>query len=166
MCCKVKKVIVIGCPGAGKSTFARALQEKTRLPLHHLDLLWHRPDGTHISREEFDAQLGQWLAQEGWILDGNYARTLERRLRACDTVFFLDYPPQLCLEGARSRLGTPRPDMPWVDTRLDPEFERQIRTFARDQTPAILTLLEQYQPGRTIHIFHSRQEADACLAAL
>ncbi len=162
----MKKVIVIGCPGAGKSTFARALQEKTRLPLRHLDLLWHRPDGTHISRDAFDAQLEQWLAQEEWIIDGNYSRTLERRLRACDTVFFLDYPPQLCLQGARSRLGTLRPDMPWVDTRLDPELERQILNFARDQKPAILALLEQYQPGRTIHIFHSRQEAEACLAAL
>ena len=50
-----QKIIVIGCSGAGKSTFARALAEKTGLPLCHLDLIWHRADKTHITREEFEA---------------------------------------------------------------------------------------------------------------
>ena len=51
------KVMVIGCPGAGKSTFARKLREITGLPLYYLDMIWHKPDQSNISREEFDRQV-------------------------------------------------------------------------------------------------------------
>ena len=83
----MKRVIVIGCPGAGKSTFARKLAEKTGLPLHYLDMIWHRPDRTVIGREEFDRQLDKLVKEDEWIIDGNYARTLPVRLAHCDMVF-------------------------------------------------------------------------------
>ena len=51
------KIIVIGCPGAGKSTFARKLKNITNLPLYHLDMIWHKPNKTNISRKEFDKEL-------------------------------------------------------------------------------------------------------------
>ena len=88
----MKRVLVIGSPGAGKSTFARNLRDKTGLPLYHLDNIWHKPDRTTISREEFDERLAAILAKDSWIIDGNYSRTLELRLQYCDTVFLLDYP--------------------------------------------------------------------------
>ena len=53
----MKKILVIGCPGSGKSTFARRLRDRTELPLYPLDLLWHRPDKTTVSKAEFDAAL-------------------------------------------------------------------------------------------------------------
>ena len=77
----MNKVIVIGCPGAGKSTFARALAAATGLELHYLDMLWHKPDKTNITREEFDSALARIMSDDGWIIDGNYIRTLEMRLR-------------------------------------------------------------------------------------
>ncbi len=63
------KVIVIGSPGAGKSTFARKLRDLTGLPLYYLDMLWHRPDQTNISREAFDERLGEMLKTDKWIID-------------------------------------------------------------------------------------------------
>ena len=96
----MKRVLIVGCPGSGKSTLARALRDRTGLPLYYLDQIWHRPDGTHISPEAFDARLFSILSQEQWILDGNYLRTLPQRLQRCDTVFWLDYPCSVCLEGA------------------------------------------------------------------
>ena len=105
----MKKVIIIGCPGAGKSVFARRLQAITALPLYHLDTIWHRPDKTHISREAFDCRLQEIFQKDRWILDGNYQRTLEARLCQCDTVFLLDYPAELCVAGAAARVGTREP---------------------------------------------------------
>lgn len=99
------KILVIGSPGAGKSTFARKLRNVTGLPLYYLDMLWHNPNRTNISREEFDARLSEIVKMEEWIIDGNYQRTLEMRLRECDTVFLLDYPLEICLLGAESRIG-------------------------------------------------------------
>ena len=162
----MEKVIVIGCPGAGKSTFARRLREKTGLPLYYLDMLWHKPDRTNVSAEEFDVCLQKILEQENWIVDGNYLRTLEMRLQACDSVFLLNYPLEVCLEGARARIGTVREDMPWQETELDEEFRQWILDFPRDQLPVIRKLLEKYADERNIVIFQSRQEAELYLKGL
>ena len=104
-----RKIIVIGSPGSGKSTFARKLHAKTGIPLFHLDLLYHRPDRTVVSREAFDAKLRILMAQSEWIIDGNYLRTLPVRLMHCNEVFLFCLPVECCLEGARARLGRSRP---------------------------------------------------------
>ena len=162
----MRKILVIGCPGAGKSTFARFLGERTCLPVCHLDLLWHRPDRTTVSREEFDAALDAVLATDGWIIDGHYGRTLPRRLEACDTVFLFDLPVEVCMQGATERLGKGRYDMPWIDTELDPKLKQEIEGFREAVRPVIYELLERYSAGRNIVIFTSRNEADAYLEQL
>lgn len=162
----LKRIIIIGSPGAGKSTFARKLRDITGLPLHYLDLLWHKPDRTTIPREEFDAKLEEILASERWIIDGNYQRTIERRLQACDTVFLLDYPVEQCLEGAQERVGRKREEMPWVEETLDETFRQFILEFRQTKLPKIYTLLEQYKVGREIVVFKSRIEAEAWLDSL
>ena len=63
----MKKIIVIGCPGSGKSTFARKLRDITNLPLYYLDMLWHKPDQTNISMEEFDYELNKIIKKDKWI---------------------------------------------------------------------------------------------------
>lgn len=156
----MKKVIVIGSPGAGKSTFSRRLRDKTGLPLFYLDMLWHKPDKTNVSRKEFDEKLKEILQQESWIIDGNYLRTLRPRLEACDTVFFLDYPLEVCLEGVKSRIGKEREDMPWQETEFDEEFRRYIIDFPKDQLPEMYQILEKYAGKRDIVTFHSREEAE------
>ena len=161
----MKRVLVIGCPGAGKSTFARWLRDATGLPLYYLDRNWHRPDKTNIPREEFDARVAELTACDRWIIDGNYLRTLEPRLARCDTVFFLDLPVEDCLAGVAARRGLPREDMPWVEEEPDEEFLQYIRDFPADQLPEITRLLEQYRAGRRIVTFHSRAEAEAFRAA-
>ena len=161
----MKKVIIIGCPGSGKTTFAEKLKDKIGLPLFYLDAIWHKPDKTHISREEFDARLAEILALDEWIIDGNYSRTMERRLSACDTVFFLDFPLDVCLAGILERRGKPRADMPWIETEEDAEFIAFVKSFAAEQRPTILALLEKYR-DKQIVTFKSREEADAFLARM
>lgn len=154
------KVLIIGSPGAGKSTFARKLRDVTGLPLYYLDMLWHKPDGTTISQEAFDIQLNEILKKDCWIIDGNYQRTLEMRLSACDTVFLLDFALELCLSGAKSRVGTKREDLPWIETEIDAEFEQSIMDFPQKQLPQIYDLLKKYQSNKKIVIFKSREEIE------
>ena len=160
----MKKAIIIGCPGAGKTTFAEKLRDRTGLPLFYLDAIWHKPDRTHISREEYDARLEEIFAQDAWIIDGNYSRTVERRIAECDTVFLFDLPVEDRLEGAISRLGKARNDLPWIDTVLDPNLQREIENFPMKNLPTIYTLLDKYKEGKSTVIFKSREEADAFLA--
>ena len=162
----MERIMVIGSPGAGKSTFSRKLRDVTGLPLYYLDTIWHKPDRTNISREEFDEILMEIVKEDRWIIDGNYQRTLKKRLERCDTVFFLDYPVEVCLEGAAARIGKKREDLPWLETELDEEFRQYIIDFSRDQLPEIYSLLEEYKKDRDILIFHTREAANIYLRSL
>lgn len=163
---KMEKVLVIGCPGAGKSTFARKLRDRTSLPLYYLDMIWHRADGTNISREAFVRQVSEIAGREQWIIDGNYLNSLEMRLQECDTVFLLDYPLELCLAGAKERIGEKREDLPWIETEFDQEFRRWIVDFPKEQLPRIYRMLEKYSDNRELFVFRKREDAEAYLALL
>lgn len=141
----MKKVIVIGCPGAGKSTFARKLSAKTGLPLYYLDMIWHLPDRTTLSRDEFATRLEMITSREKWIIDGNYLHTIPFRLQNCDTVFFFDLPTDVCLAGAEERIGKEREDMPWTDETMNEEFRQWIIDFPMQQLPVINSLLSEYK---------------------
>ncbi len=156
----MKKVIVIGCPGSGKTTFAEKLNKLTGLPLYYLDAIWHKPDKTHIPREEFDQRISEIFATAEWIIDGNYNRTIEMRLKECDTVFLFDLPTEVCIQGATERLGKGRYDLPWIEKELDPEFAGFIKDFAETSLPRIYELIEKYKADKQVIIFNSREETD------
>ena len=161
----MKRVMIIGCPGSGKSTFARALAAKTGLPLHYLDMMYWNPDRTIKPKEEFRAALRETVALPEWIIDGNYGSTLEIRMEACDTVIFLDFPVEVCISGVEERRGKPRPDMPWVEVEPDLEFIEFIKKYNEESRPKVIELLEKYKE-KSIIIFKSRAEADEYLRRL
>lgn len=156
----MKKAIIIGCPGSGKTTFAIKLKEITGLPLYHLDAIWHKPDKTHIPREEFDERITEIFAEPEWIIDGNYKRTIEMRMKECDTVFLFDLPTEVCLQGVTERIGKDRYDLPWLEKELDEEFRQFIEDFPKDTLPYIYELIDKYKSEKKMIIFKSREEAD------
>ncbi|MBE6563574.1 MAG: adenylate kinase [Ruminococcaceae bacterium] len=158
----MQKVIVIGCPGSGKSTFSRALSKKMGLPLYHLDLMKWNADKTTVERPVFLERLSAVLPLEKWIIDGNYGSTMEWRMEHCDTVFFLDFSTEDCLDGIEMRMGKERPDMPWVEMEHDKEFEDYVRAFNTVQRPSILELLEKYKE-KDIIILKNRAQVDEYL---
>lgn len=162
----MKKVIIIGCPGSGKTTFAEKLNKATGLPLYYLDAIWHKPDKTHIPREEFDERIKEIFATPEWIIDGNYKRTIEMRMKQCDTVFLFDLPTEICLQGATERIGKGRYDLPWIETELDPEFKTFIEEFSETTLPYIYELIDKYKSEKQVIIFKSREEADEYLKNL
>lgn len=162
-----ERIIVIGSPGSGKSTFSRKLRDITQIPLYYLDMIHHKPDRTKVTSEEFDVRLQEILTEKPWIIDGNYQRTLELRLSKCDTVILFDLPAEICLAGAKARIGTKREDLPWVETEKDFEtgFKQAIIEFREKKRPEIMQLLEKYS-DKDIIIFKSREDADIYLEKL
>ena len=160
----MNKVIIIGCPGSGKSTFARGLRDKTGLPLYHLDMLYWNEDGTTVEKDVFLERLRSVLSEPSWIIDGNYLSTMEMRLKECDTVFFLDYPADICLKGIAERKGKSRSDMPCnTPEDEDGEFVSFVKNFALQTKPQIAELVSKYKSKKIIS-FTSREDAEIFLA--
>lgn len=163
----MKRIIVIGCPVSGKSTFSKALHSITKIPLYHLDMMNWNADRTTVPKEIFIKRLQYTIQNELWIIDGNYGSTIELRLQACDTVFFLDYTVDVCLRGIESRRGKKRNDMPWVEPtdEEDEEFIQFIENYNVASRPKVINLLNKYSSKNTF-IFTQRQQADEFLHAL
>lgn len=162
----MKRILVVGPSGAGKSYFSRHLGEILKIEVNHLDNLFWRSDRTHLSKEEFDEKLASLLKKDQWIIDGDYSRTYEMRFRACDTIFFINLTLKECLDGVQSRIGQDRPDIPWTETSLDPEFREWIIRWFDTTLPVLKEMLDRYRSTRTIITFNSRKEADEYLARL
>ncbi len=161
-----KRILILGCPGSGKSTLANKLHAYLKLPLVHLDNIFWKPDKTHISKDEFDSKLADIINTNSWIIDGNYSRTLKMRLEKADTVVVFDYPLDVCLAGAKARVGNKRDDLPWIEEELDAEFEQWIKDFPSIEMPKVYSILEEYGKNKDIYVFHSRSETDKWLKDL
>lgn len=158
----MKKVIIIGCPGAGKSTLAIEMGKKTGLPVVHLDSLFWLPGWTQRPREEFDLLLQESLQKDAWIIDGNYGRTIPLRLAACDTVVYLDFPTIVCILGVIRRVitnyGKTRVDMGEdCPERFDWEFMKFVWNFNRRERKTLHKALNE-NPNKEIIILRTRRQ--------
>ncbi len=162
----MKRVLVMGCPGCGKSTFSRRLRDITGLPLVPLDSIWWQPDTSHLTEEEFRPLLQIELEKDSWIIDGNFPLSAEVRLRYCDTVLLMDYPLEMCIQGILQRRGKPRPDMPFAQAFEDDEFLDYVRNYHANVHPHLMELVDQARNHAEVTIFRTRQDAEDYLAAL
>ncbi len=158
----MERVLLIGCGGSGKSTMARQLGALINLPVVHLDQIYWQPGWVHLSREDFDRRLEEELCREQWIIDGNFDRTLPRRLARCDTVIFLDYGRWTCLTGVLKRVltsyGRVRPDMAaGCPEKLDLEFLKWIWDFRKQVRPKMLNHLRSCPHVQVITLKNRRQ---------
>ncbi len=163
----MKRIMVIGCPGSGKSTFSRKLHTITGIPLFHLDMMNWNADRTTVDKAVFRERLSDTIKKSEWIIDGNYGSTIELRLKECDTVIFLDYPLEVCLEGIKERRGKERTDMPWVESEdeEDVEFIEFIKNYNSQSKSQVMELLGKYS-YKNIFIFLNRNEAEEFLTQI
>ena len=166
----MERILIIGCGGSGKSTLARAMGEKLGIPVVHLDKLWWKPGWVESSREEFDEKLAGVLNEPQWIMDGNFDRTIHRRIARCDTVIYLDFNRFACLMGVLKRVlttyGKTRPDMAQgCPERLDWEFLRWVWNFNKNKREKNYRLLNE-TPGIEKIVLKNRRMVNRFLKTL
>lgn len=163
----MKRIVVIGSGGSGKSTFSRRLGEAIDVEVIHLDKLYWLPNWVEPSKAEWAATVGDLIERGSWIIDGNYGGTMAMRLDAADTVIFLDIPRATCIFRVLMRNwkyhGKSRPEMAdGCVERLDLTFLLWVWNFRKQKRPGILAQLEK-SPDKNVIILRSDREVEEFL---
>lgn len=158
----MRRVLVIGCGGSGKTTLARQLAAKLGLPVVHLDKEFWRAGWVEPPAEEWEERVRRLAAADAWIMDGNYGGTMELRLQRADAVIFLDLATVNCLAPILSRYvrwrGKTRPDLPeGCPETIDLEFVRWVLSYRRTRRAGVLERLARFD-GEIV-VLRSRRAA-------
>ena len=161
----MRKILVIGSGGAGKSTFARRLGGVLKLEVIHLDLLYWSPGWVEMPKDKWRTVVEDLVKRDSWIIDGNYGGTLDIRLAACEEVIFLDVPRMTCLRRVLKRAvlyrNESRPDMAsGCPERLNTEFIKYIWDYPRRRKPAVVEKLKSYSQTKAVTILRSQAEIE------
>ncbi len=145
----MKRILIIGSPGSGKSTCSKILSKILNYPILHLDRIFHIDNYNQISREELKVKIKQFIDQnENYIIDGNYTGTLELRTESADTIIYFDIEPKICLKNILDRIkkNKSRDDIaPGFDNSIiDPEFIEYVKKFNVNVQPRIENILNKY----------------------
>jgi len=164
----MNRVVVIGSGGAGKSTFSKQLGGVLGIPIIHLDSLYWKPNWRKTQPEEWEKTVAELVERDSWVMDGNYGGTREMRIRASDTLIFLDVPRLVCLYRVVRRAiayrGKSRPDMAeGCREKIDLEFVSWVWNFPERARARILEQMEQF-PEKRFVILRTSREAETFLA--
>lgn len=155
----MKKVLIIGSCGAGKSTAAETLSKIIQLPVIHLDAHYWKPGWVNSEKNEWLEKVRKLCAAPEWIMDGNYTSTMDYRMEQADTIIFLYYPRWTCLKGIFKRLiESCRPDhIEGCEEKIDWEFFCYVWTFNKSRAPEILKKLGGLK-NKKVYVVHNRVE--------
>lgn len=147
----MKRITIVGCPGAGKSTFARELSKKTKIPLHHLDYHYHQKGVDYEDdKKAWLDKLKDLTSGDTWIIEGNYGSTYEQRIPKSDTLIFMDMPSWLSTWSVLKRRfqyrNKKRDEMPdeWKE-KLDPIFLKYVVLFRIKSRKDVVNGIEKYR---------------------
>ena len=154
----MKRILILGCCGAGKSTFARLLSEKIGIGIIHLDKEYWNPGWVETPKGEWEDKVKELVKQEEWIMDGNYLGSLDIRLPRADTIIYLDRSTHVCLFRVLKRIwkyhGEVRPDMvEGCKERFDLNFLHYVAVFNLVKKKKVINKIKKTNTTQNLHIF-------------
>jgi adenylate kinase family enzyme len=167
----MRRVMVVGSAGAGKTTLARGLAKKLGLPLIHLDFHYWRPGWQLPDSRDWREQVAALAEAPEWIMDGNYSNTYDVRMARADTLVWLDHSRSVCLRRVLLRTlagyGRTRPDLPEsCPERFDLPFVRYVWNFPEKHRPQIVNAIDRFGNHLCIAPLRSDREAHEFLAGV
>lgn len=168
----MKRILVMGVSaGAGKSTFARRLSELLSIDVHHLDVLYWRPNWKEAPLEEFRDSQWEIVTRDQWIMEGNYTNTYDIREQHADTIIYLELPLAVCLYRVIKRRilnhGRTRPDMrEGCNEKLDYQFIKFIITTYYPRKRKMrerFEVFKQMDPKNRVIVLKGKKEIDQYL---
>ena len=146
----MKRIVIVGCAGAGKSTLASRLGQTFNLPVIHMDKHFWLPGWVQKEKVEFQAEIFELVEDECWIMEGNYKETLPKRLERADLFVYLDFPRWLCLYRVFKRIALSfrktRPDMAQgCPEQIDWEFVKWIWNFKKRSGPGLQKRFDDFK---------------------
>jgi len=151
----MQKILIIGSPGSGKSTFALKLGRMLNLPVKHLDSHFWNPGWIETPESEWREIVTELISGDKWIIDGNYSHTFDIRFPAADTIIFLDFPTRICMWRVFKRIfkgyGKVRSDLAvGCPEKIDFVFFKWVWTFRKKHRTQTLKLLDEYSKTKNI----------------
>lgn len=168
---EMKKIVIIGSGGAGKSTLAIQLGEILNIPVLHLDKLYWQAGWIEPSSDDWERRVEELLKAESWVMDGNFGGTMEMRLAACDTAIFMDFPRMICLYRVIKRRlkyrNTNRPDMTeGCNEKIDLEFLDWVWNYRKIKKPKVEKILQKFESEKTIIRLKSPKEVEEFISSV
>src|SRR4051812_10804859 len=163
---RMRRVLVIGSSGSGKTRLTRRLAEKLGLPAIFLDVHYWRPGWQASDLASWRQRVSELVANCEWVMDGNFSETFDLRMPRADTLVWLDYPRLICLRRVLMRSlkdnGCSRPDLPdGCPEQIDLALLRWVWEFPSEQRPQIPDGIKRFGAHlRAIQLANDQAVAD------
>ena len=163
------RISIVGGSGSGKSTLCNILSKKFDLPAVHLDAINYAPNWVEIDKSERDKIILAKSAEDKWIIDGNYGRTITERFVRSDLIIWLDYSTFTQLKGVFKRFlkyhNSEKPELPGCKERLSWSFLKLVATYNKKKRPVIVEHLKDV-PKEKVLIFKKQKDLNKWIANL
>ncbi|WP_274362315.1 DNA topology modulation protein [Paenibacillus thermotolerans] len=165
------RIMIIGSGGSGKSTFAAELGNVLQIPVYHLDAYYWKPGWVPTPNDEWDQFLNQLVQEDEWIIDGNYGRTLDIRMKKSDVIIFFDLSPWITTCRVIKRRityhGKTRPDLhEGCPEKLDWNFIQWVWNFRKTKKPGILEMIRKCGKDKRVIVFQNIAQVRECLKSV
>ena len=162
----MKRIMILGSSGTGKTTLGRFLGKKLNIPTLHLDSVYWEKDWNNIDKARFDSYMKQFLIKNKcWVIDGNYTNNkhFNYRLNLADVIIILDFGQQISLQGIHKRAEQfkhqVRSDMAeGCIEGIDQVFLQYVAGFHKEKAKYLKAIAKQFQHKKQVLIFKNRTE--------